>query len=685
MALNLGTIIYNLAFNTQNLNAATSAANRLRNVLIGVASFETARRMTLLADRYRVLQARIQGATRATGDYLGVSRQLDLISLRTGTAISANVSLFQSLARVGPEIGVGNDQVLRLTETINQLGVIGGSSMEQMNNGILQFTQGMAAGIFRAEEWNSVVENMPEVAARIARGMGKTIGQMRRAILAGEVSSREVFDSLEKQIEEIRKEYENMPVSFARGANALFGVLSAKWGQFFETEFGGEKMMEAAEAIDEKVDIVSAKLRRVAQDQILALEDKRKELRAQMQIIADDLQNEGFVFSADLIKKKQNELQNLLDKETEYYEQQQAIKAKLAKDLKDIEEGRVSQTLGVEGYISEKEKKAAELAELEKQKFIQTKQAQMNAAIGMQRKMYRALREEKGDPPLSIGEYSEAEQERRRAYRADLNSLSDRLMTERELIEEHYQTSLDRLARAEEAKIHSIIPYQELRERVEQEHQDRLAQIEKTKADERKRMNEKVFGETLSILGRKSKEFFAINKAYNLAVALMEAPKAILSAYKHGTEIGGPFLGAVAAGLATAATAVQINEIRSASYAGRATGGSVFPNSMYRVNERGMEMLSTGGRDYLLTGKRGGRVTANSGMAAAPKIEVHIHNMPGQTARVQTHATSEGTRLDIFVEQIDNAMASGIEEGSSETSRALERRYGLNRAVGGLT
>lgn len=42
---------------------------------------------------------------------------------------------------------------------------------------------------------------------------------------------------------------------------------------------------------------------------------------------------------------------------------------------------------------------------------------------------------------------------------------------------------------------------------------------------------------------------------------------------------------------------------------GKAGGGPVQPWSMYEVNEQGMEGLSVGGRDYLLTGSRGGYIT----------------------------------------------------------------------------
>lgn len=44
---------------------------------------------------------------------------------------------------------------------------------------------------------------------------------------------------------------------------------------------------------------------------------------------------------------------------------------------------------------------------------------------------------------------------------------------------------------------------------------------------------------------------------------------------------------------------------------GRATGGPVSGNGLYRVNENGPEMLSIAGKDFLMLGRNGGNVTAN--------------------------------------------------------------------------
>jgi len=168
------------------------------------------------ADAYGVLQQRIKTATKATGDYAQVSGELQEISTANGVALRDTVSLFQNLARTAPELNATNDEILTLTNLVQQLGVIGGSTQSQLSSGLLQFSQGLAGGVFRAEEFNSIIENIPELAARIAKGLGKSTGELRRAVIEGKVLSTDVFDALKKQSGEINAEFSGIATSMER-------------------------------------------------------------------------------------------------------------------------------------------------------------------------------------------------------------------------------------------------------------------------------------------------------------------------------------------------------------------------------------------------------------------------------------------------------------------------------------
>jgi tape measure domain-containing protein len=190
------------------------------------ALLEMGRRTLVAADAYNVLQGRIREATRTTGDYAVVSQKLFSIAQTTGTALENNVALFQRMASGAREFGASNDQILQVTKTIQQLGIIGGASAASMAAGTTQFAQAMAAGIVRAEEWNSVVENMPEVAVGIADALGKSVGEIRQMVIDGKLLSKDVFGALQKQTEDVQKRFDALPVSIERAGQKL----SDAWG-----------------------------------------------------------------------------------------------------------------------------------------------------------------------------------------------------------------------------------------------------------------------------------------------------------------------------------------------------------------------------------------------------------------------------------------------------------------------
>jgi len=82
-------------------------------------------------------------------------------------------------------------------------------------------------------------------------------------------------------------------------------------------------------------------------------------------------------------------------------------------------------------------------------------------------------------------------------------------------------------------------------------------------------------------------------------------------------DIGGVFsslLGGSSFQSSMVSSSVAMAEETNAAYnllslTGLASGGSVNPRSVYEVNERGTELLSMGGRDYLMTGANSGVIT----------------------------------------------------------------------------
>ena len=182
----------------------------------------------LMADRYGMLQDRLKAATRATGDYQKVSESLLNTSLLTGTALNANVDLFQRLAPAAVALGKSNDDILKLTEIIGKLGVISGATSDQMKNATLQFSQAMGEGVMRAQEFNSILDNAPAILQAIADGMGKSVSELRKMMRAGKLISKEVFEALLSQMKKVGKAYDEVPTRLEKSWTSFLTATSAR-------------------------------------------------------------------------------------------------------------------------------------------------------------------------------------------------------------------------------------------------------------------------------------------------------------------------------------------------------------------------------------------------------------------------------------------------------------------------
>lgn len=81
---------------------------------------------------------------------------------------------------------------------------------------------------------------------------------------------------------------------------------------------------------------------------------------------------------------------------------------------------------------------------------------------------------------------------------------------------------------------------------------------------------------------------------------------------------------------------------------GRAAGGQVLPGMSYRVNETGMEMATVDGRDYLLTGSKGGQVTPANKMSGISQVN-NFHFAAPTSQRTQEQVAQ---RMGQKVEEI---------------------------------
>lgn len=162
---------------------------------------------------------------------------------RTGFGIMAD-----SVAKLRSQAGEAfksNDEAIAFAEQLNKLYKIGGASLEQQKAGTLQITQALASGVLRGDEFNSMMENAPLVAQKLARHLGVSVGQLRGMAKDGQLTGDILKSALLGSAVETNAEFAKMPMTFAdmmtqvgNVATYAFQPLIQAWQEFINSTAG---------------------------------------------------------------------------------------------------------------------------------------------------------------------------------------------------------------------------------------------------------------------------------------------------------------------------------------------------------------------------------------------------------------------------------------------------------------
>ncbi|MCM7332698.1 tape measure protein [Enterobacter roggenkampii] len=211
-----------------NFDRASGSVSRFEGALnkVGVAiasafTIDAAKRLIAIGDEMVTLEARIARLSPSIDAARETMKALSSIASQTGNSLSETERLWESLTTSLKETGATNSQILKLTSTLQQIGTIGGASTEEMANALRQFGQSISGGIVRAEEFNSILEQMPELARQIAAGLGISTDQLRQRMLEGKLTAQDALNAIQKQSQSVNEEFEKMPVNVDRAKNSL--------------------------------------------------------------------------------------------------------------------------------------------------------------------------------------------------------------------------------------------------------------------------------------------------------------------------------------------------------------------------------------------------------------------------------------------------------------------------------
>ncbi|MFH2548238.1 phage tail tape measure protein, partial [Citrobacter freundii] len=243
-----------LAEVTNQLNSAKSSAMGLAGAFAG--AYATGHLISL-ADEWSSVNARLKQASQSTDDFNQSQRSLMDISQRTGTAFSDNANLFARSAASMREFGYSSEEVLNVTEAISTGLKLSGASTAEASSVITQFSQALAQGVLRGEEFNSVNENGDRVIRALASGMGVARKDLKAMADAGQLTADKVVPALISQLGSLREEYNAMPQTVSAATTKIENAFMAWVGGANEASGVSRTLTGALNGIADNIDGVA--------------------------------------------------------------------------------------------------------------------------------------------------------------------------------------------------------------------------------------------------------------------------------------------------------------------------------------------------------------------------------------------------------------------------------------------
>ncbi|SAD49171.1 Phage tail length tape-measure protein 1 [Enterobacter roggenkampii] len=244
-----------LAEVTSQINTARASALGMAGAFAG--AFATGHLISL-ADEWSSVNARLKQASQSSDDFTESQRALMDISQRTGTAFSDNASLFARSAASMREYGYSSQQVLDVTEAISTGLKLSGASTAEASSVITQFSQALAQGVLRGEEFNSVNENGDRVIRALAAGMGVARKDLKAMADQGLLTADKVVPALISQLGTMRGEFEAMPQTVSAATTKIENAFMAWVGGANEATGATATLVSVMNGVADNIDTVAA-------------------------------------------------------------------------------------------------------------------------------------------------------------------------------------------------------------------------------------------------------------------------------------------------------------------------------------------------------------------------------------------------------------------------------------------
>lgn len=196
--------------------SADQLTQSLKSLVASYISIQGLKKAVDLSDSLVSMRARLD----RMNDGLQTTQELETMiyqsAQRSRGSFTDTIGLVSQLGTMAGDAFNSSKEIVQFAEQLNKQLALSGASGSSAQAAILQLEQGLASGVLRGDELNSVMEQAPALAKSIADYMQVSVGELREMGSQGQITADIVKNALFDAAQKTNEEFEKTPMTWAQ-------------------------------------------------------------------------------------------------------------------------------------------------------------------------------------------------------------------------------------------------------------------------------------------------------------------------------------------------------------------------------------------------------------------------------------------------------------------------------------
>lgn len=200
----------------EGTNEANSLMQTIKGAVAAYATIQTLSTALNLSDQLTSTTARLNLMNDELQTTQDLQNMIYLSAERARGSYQATADAVSKLGLMAGDAFGSSEEIIAFMEQVNKQFTIAGTEAAGIDAAMLQLTQAMGSGVLRGEEYNSILEQAPNIIQAIADYMEVPKGQLKDMAAEGQITADIVKAAMFAAADDTNAKFESMPKTFSQ-------------------------------------------------------------------------------------------------------------------------------------------------------------------------------------------------------------------------------------------------------------------------------------------------------------------------------------------------------------------------------------------------------------------------------------------------------------------------------------